>query len=190
MRTEPAKIYSIPAWLRGREFSGSFEAAGSSYKFTYAPTACKIENGKLSFLGRAIVVDGRGRAAIRNSVRAVLLAAQGGVGTPSFRMPSRLGEQIAGRPSSKFPEVESTGPEAFCGVMYLRVEGLDGRDLGINADLSGVQLNVRLAPGDATGRNLHRIYSSIVNLLYGERRDERAAHFLLIQLNRALAGRA
>jgi hypothetical protein len=182
MKTE--KIYSIPVWLRGREFSGSFEASGSSYKFTYAPTSCKIEDGKLVFLGRAIAVDQGGRATIRNSIKAVLMATQGGVGTPSFRMPSRLGEQIAMRPSLKLPEVESAGPEAFCGAMYLRLEGLD---LGINADLSGVQLNVRLAPGDAVGRNLHRIYSSMVNVLFGQRRDARAAQSLLNELNRALA---
>jgi hypothetical protein len=185
MKTE--KIHSIPVWLRGRDFSGSFEAAGSSYKFAYAPTACKIENGRLVFLGRAIVVDRGGRAAIRNSIKAVLMAAQSGVGTPSFRIPSRLGEQIAARPSSNLPEVESTGPEAFCGAMYLRLEGLDGRDLGIGADLGGVQLNVRLAPGDAAGRNLHRIYSSLVSVLFGERRNARAAQSLLDELNRALA---
>lgn len=87
------------------------------------------------------------------------------------------------------PEVDSTGPLSFCGVMYFQFEPLDGRALGVEADLTRVQLNARLAPGDETGRELHAVYSSLVGALNGEGRDARAAADLLEELNRSLAGK-
>ena len=93
------------------------------------------------------------------------------------------------RPSAEaltLPEVDSTGPFSFCGVMYFQFEPLDGRALGVDADLTRVQLNVRLAPGDEAGRDMHAVYSSLVAALNGEGRDARAAADLLEELNRSL----
>jgi hypothetical protein len=84
------------------------------------------------------------------------------------------------------PEIDSTGPFSFCGVMYFQFEPLDGRALGVEADLTRVQLNARLAPGDEAGRELHAVYSSLVAALNGEGRDARAAADLLEELNRSL----
>jgi hypothetical protein len=85
------------------------------------------------------------------------------------------------------PEVESTGPLSFCGAMYFHLEPLDGSALGVAADLGRVQLNVRLAPVDNSGRALQGVYSSIVDALYGKQADTRMASDAVGELNKALA---
>jgi hypothetical protein len=72
--------------------------------------------------------------------------------------------------------------------MYFQLEPLDGRALGVAADLSRVQLNVRLAPTDNTGRALHGIYSAIVEALYVKSVDRRLATDAVAELNKALEG--
>jgi hypothetical protein len=91
--------------------------------------------------------------------------------------------------AAALPEIDSTGPLSFCGVMYFQFEPLDGRALGVPADLTHVQLNARLAPGDESGRELHAVYSSLVAALAGDARDSHAASVALEELNRSLAGK-
>lgn len=84
------------------------------------------------------------------------------------------------------PMVDSTGPLSFVGVLYFNLSPLDGPTLGVPLDLSKVQLNLRLAPTDALGRDLQVIFSDVVAALYGDRTDERAANEQVQNLNRLL----
>ena len=219
-RAVPApKIHSVAASLKAGHFAGGFEAAGSTYKFSYAPASASLVDQKLELRGRLTVTNARGRSSSREGVRAVLIGTQGGIGTaPARRQVMSGGIQTgtlatsgqqqaaadtreAARPDPSkdprqgatadaqtpaLPEVDSTGPFSFCGVMYFQFEPLDGRALGVAADLTRVQLNARLAPGDDVGRERHAVYSSLVAALSGEGRDSRAAEASLEELNRSL----
>ncbi|HXG66577.1 MAG TPA: hypothetical protein VNO70_15865, partial [Blastocatellia bacterium] len=167
------KIHSIPAWLVKREFAGSFDLGGANYKFTFAPSKAEIADGKLQLTGRVTVTDPQGHPRVRDGVRARLAATQGAVfGAPPVR--PELTEVAAKRATAQatqgqtLPVTESTGPLSFTGVMYLHLDSLDGRLLGVNADLGRVQLNARLAPTDETALRLHGAYSAIVEALHGE----------------------
>lgn len=180
------KIHSMASSMTAGHFSGRFEAPGASaYSFTYAPERASLVDQKLELRGRLTVTGARGRSSSRDNVRAVLIGTQGGIGTaPTAAQTPAPAQTPAQTPA--LPEVDSTGPLSFCGVMYFQFEPLDGRALGVPADLSRVQLNARLAPGDEAGRNLHAVYSSLVASLNGEGRDARAAALALEELNRSL----
>jgi len=182
------KIHSMASSLKAGHFSGRFEAPGlraSTYSFTYAPAKAALVDQKLELRGRLTITQGRVRSSSREDVRAVLIGTQGGIGTaPAAAQTPAPAQTPAQTPA--LPEVDSTGPLSFCGVMYFQFEPLDGRALGVPADLSRVQLNARLAPGDEAGRGLHAVYSSLVSSLNGERRDARAAALALEELNRSL----
>ncbi|MCI0487750.1 MAG: hypothetical protein L0229_14250 [Blastocatellia bacterium] len=182
------RLHSIAGLLRGRHFSGSFDVAGASYKFAYAPSRAEIVEGKLQLEGRLTITDPQGRPRVRAPVKAKLLSMQGGIGSAPPRPPvagARRPDEAAGR-SDGLPIIESTGPLAFCGVMYFHFEPVNGPALGVAADLSRVQLNARLAPTEPTGRELHGLYSAIVDALYGEQVDRRAADALIGELNKTL----
>jgi hypothetical protein len=70
--------------------------------------------------------------------------------------------------------------------MYFHFEPLDRRAFGVGADLSRVQLNVRLAPTDDVARDLQGLYSSAVDALYGEKVNDRAAAAFIGEINRVL----
>jgi hypothetical protein len=72
--------------------------------------------------------------------------------------------------------------------MYFHLQPLDGRALGVAADLSRVQLNARLAPRTDTARALHTLYSAAVDAVYGDPPNEREAAAIIQELNKALAG--
>jgi hypothetical protein len=210
-----ARLYSIAAWPVERAFSGSFSVGGAEYKFTYAPSRAENVNNLLELTGRLTVTDARGRARVLDSVRASLANTQGGIGStptrrqiatqapPGAQTTSKEKQQVAGEtekragekegePSqaqkSSLPQTENTGPTSYCGVMYFHFEPMDARALRVPADLSKVQLNVRLAPLDDTARTLHGLYCYVVDALYGERTDERLAAAAIAELNRAFAG--
>ena len=84
------------------------------------------------------------------------------------------------------PEVEATGTLSFCGVMYLKLDSLNGRTLGVSADLRQVQLNVRFAPSNDNERELHGVYSSLIDALLGAPADQHAVALLLSELNALL----
>ncbi|MFP5262805.1 MAG: hypothetical protein ACLGJB_12950 [Blastocatellia bacterium] len=209
-----APLHSISAVLRQRDFAGRFEVAGADHRFVYVPSEAGLSDQKLQLRGRLEVTGPHGRKSAIDGVRALLVSAQGGVGVAPIRRQVLVGgvgastastsgqqQQVAGdRPAAEpkktdaadspklqpLPEVESTGPLSFCGAMYFRLEPLNGRALGVAADLTRVQLNVRLAPVDETGRELQGLYSSIVDALYGGRADAATASAVVAELNKLL----
>lgn len=207
-------LYSISAVLKQRDFVGSFEVAGAGYRFVYVPSEAGLSDQKLQLRGRLEITGPRDRKSARDAVRALLVSAQGGVGVAPITRQVMVGgvgastastsgqqQQIAGeKPAAEpkktdaadspklrpLPEVESTGPLSFCGAMYFHLEPLNGRSLGVAADLTRLQLNVRLVPVDERGRELQGLYSSMVDALYGKRADARTASAVLAELNKLL----
>lgn len=193
------KLHSVATLLKERRFDGNFEIAGSSYRVVYAPTKAQVAGERLLLKGRFLVTDSRGQTRARENVGALLASTQGGIGTAPTRSQALIGGVVPAAPavptpqqpsttSGGLPVVESTGPLSFCGVMYFLLEPLEGRQLGVPADLSRVQLNARLAPTDSEGRALHGIYSAIVEALYGKSVDTRLATLSIAELNKALEG--
>jgi hypothetical protein len=131
-------------------------------------------------------------------VRATLANTQGGIGTGPIRrqigatgsgaaetQPSEKTQQAQ---SSTPPVTENTGPTSYCGVLYFHFEPLDAGALGLRADLTKVQLNVRLESLDDTARALHGLYCYVVDALYGEPADEKLAAAAIQELNSVFAG--
>ncbi|HJQ26325.1 MAG TPA: hypothetical protein VKA60_20595 [Blastocatellia bacterium] len=206
------KIHSIAALQRERGFRGSFDVHGASYAFDYAPARAEVVEGKLQLVGRLTITGPNKQTHSRDDVRATLEATQGGVGaSPARRQLLAAGaqsdtaataeekQQLASdndkRPNEPakttrhgLPLTESAGSEAFCGAMYFRLEPLDSRALGVNADLSRVQLNARLAPTSDTEHALQDLFSAAVEALYGARVNGRLATAALAEINKLLAG--
>lgn len=213
-RTSGRRIYSIAAWPKQRTFFGSLSLGGKDYKFTYAPSRADAVNKRLQLTGQLTVTDSRNRARILNSVRATLANTQGGIGTGPIRrqiategptgaqITSQQKQQVAGEtedsPAEKqrerakspgaLPVTENTDGTSYCGVLYFHFEPLDAGALALTADLSKVQLNVRLEPLDDTARTLHGLYCHVVDALYGDRADEKLAVAVISELNRIFAG--
>ena len=214
-KTGKRRLYSIAAWPEQRAFVGKFSPGGADYKFSYAPSRAEAINKLLQLTGRLTVIDARGHAHALNSVRATLANTQGGVGTGPLRRQmiasdapigdqttSQQKQQVAGetekqagekqseqtRARGSLPVTENTGPTSYCGVLYFHFERLDARALGVTADLTKVQLNVRLEPLDDTARTLHGLYCYVVDSLYGERADEKLAAAAISELNGVFAG--
>lgn len=180
-----AKLHSIAAMLRGRSFSGRFDVGGVSHSFTYAPARAAIAGGKLQVTGNLSVINPKAstsRHDVRN-VRATLIASQGGIGAapPRRKLPAEIST-----PRPDLPIVESTGSLSFCGVLYFKLAPLNGRALGVPADMRQVQLNVRLAPVSDDERGLQAAFSSILDALYGKPVDAPAADVALGELNKLL----
>lgn len=182
------RLHSIAAMMRERSFAGRFDVAGVSYGFAYSPAKSKIVGGKLEVAGSLRVIDERPNARVPprdlREVSATLIAAQGGIGTAPLR------KQLPSDVSTAHPDlpvVESTGSLSFCGVLYFKFAPLDGRSLGVRADLSQLQLNVRLAPVNDAERGLQAAFSSVVDALYGKEVDGKAAETAVSELNKLLA---
>jgi hypothetical protein len=187
--TAQKQLYSIAGLLKGREFVGRFEVGDLSYQFTYSPARAELVAGKLQLRGRLAIADQQGRVRNRAEVLARLAGTQGGVGaSPIRRASSNERQAIKPEEAAKLPEVESSGPLAFTGVMYFHFEPLDGQSLGVAADLSRVQLNARLAPTDDTARKLHGLYSSLVEALYEKKPQKQVIEELLKGINKLLKG--
>jgi hypothetical protein len=206
-----AKVHSVHALLKERQFAGGFDVTGSNYKLAYEPARAEVAGGKLVLRGRLTIVDSKGRARASEQVRATLEGTQGGLGASPVRRQllaagAQTGtvatpeqkQQLAGEtdkkpdnqartPASMLPLTESTGPESFCGVMYFRLEPLDAGALGVAADISRLQLNARLAPDDDTARTLQDLYTSIVEALYGREVNERLAAAAITEINKLFA---
>lgn len=184
-----AKLHSIAAMMRGRSFAGRFDVAGAGYRFTYSPTKAAVADGKLQLTGGLRVVSERPNVRVSprdlRDVQATLVASQGGIGTapPRKKLPADISP-----PRSDLPIVESTGSLSFCGVLYFKLAPLDGRALGVPADMRQLQLNVRLAPVNDVERGLQGAFSSIVDALYGKPVDGGAAEAAVTELNKLLAG--
>jgi hypothetical protein len=179
-----ARIASIAAISRGRQFEGSFSVADKNYDFSYAPASGSIVGRRFQLVGRLSVKDSRGQTHSRDRVRATLVGTQGGIGTAPTRPGNPTSSATA---SSDLPDVESTGATSFCGVMYMHFEPLVGSALGVPADMGRLQLNARFAPVDDTERTLQVIYSSIVTALLGKQPNASAAGSAITELNAILA---
>src|SRR4030095_10624605 len=203
------RLFSIAAWPKQRAFVGNLSVGGTTYKFSYEPTRAEAINKLLQLTGQFTVTDPRGRARALKSVRATLANSQGGIGAGPIRRqmiaadapagtqtPSQQKQQVAGetekpageKQASSLPLTENTGPTSYCGVLYFHFEPLDATAIGVAADLTRVQLNVRLEPLDDTAKTLHGLYSYVVDPLYVKRTDERLAAAAISELNRVFAG--
>jgi hypothetical protein len=185
LESRAAQLHSIPAISRGRQFDGKFELSGAGYEVAFAPAKALVAGRRLQLQGRLTVTDARGQKRSRDNVRATLVGTQGGIGTTP---PRRQLHTSVATETPQPPEVESTGPTSFCGVMYIHFEPLAGNSLGVPADTTRVQLNVRFAPVNDSERALQGVYSTIVDALYRKQIDARAAADAVGELNTLLAG--
>ena len=182
------RLHSIAAMMRERTFAGSFDVAGVNYHFTYTPVKGVVAGNKLQLIGGLRVSGERTNVRVPQhelrDVRATLIAAQGGIGIAPLR------KQLPSDVSTAHPDlpvVESTGSLSFSGVLYFTIASLDGRALGVPADMREVQLNVRLAPVNDAERGLQGAFSSVVDALYGKEVDGNAAEAAVIELNKLLS---
>ena len=187
-RNAANKTHSIHVLPSGAGFAGKIEAGGSSYQFAFTPKAVASERGKLVLTGVVKVTLVGGRQRMANGVTATLLATQGSAtGPPS--VPRQFSESLKPplpAPSGSLPLTESTGHLGSVAVMYLRLSPLDGRALGVPADLSAVQLNARLYATSEIERDLHWLYSALVEATQGEHKNERLAAEYLNAINNIL----
>jgi hypothetical protein len=179
------KIHSIHVLPNGAGFVGKIKAGGSSYHFAFAPKTAASLNGKLVFTGVVKAQSSGGRARVANDVTATLLATQGSI-TGQPPMPRKFSESLKPplpAPSESLPLTDSTGHLGSVAAMYLRLSPLDGSALGVPADLSAVQLNVRLYATSEIERDLHWLYSALVEATQGEHKNERLAADYLDAIN-------
>jgi hypothetical protein len=173
--------------MRGRGFAGAFDIAGVSYSFTFSPATAAVVGRRLQLNGVLTVIDGRANGRVSphslSNVRATLIATQGGIGAAPTRTNLPVDISTA-RPD--LPAVESTGALSFCGVLYLKLSPIEGRALGVPADMNPLQLNVRLAPVNDAERTIQGIYSSIVDALFAKQANTEAAAEHVSQLNKLL----
>lgn len=204
----------MPVWMEQRALTGGFDLAGASYNLAFVVSRAEIANKQVQLRGRLTVTDARGRARSIDSAQATISAMQGGIGSAPLRrritaaqtgnvVTAQQKQQMAGENEKRagqkseepartqagdLPRTESTGPTSFCGVMYMHLEPMDSRALGIAADLSRVQLNARFAPKDSTAKTLHSLYTALVDAVYGEQVDEAEAAALIAEMNKVLKG--
>lgn len=206
------RLHSIAGMLEGKRFAGAFELNGSTYRFIYDPARAEVIDRRLRLRGTLTVRDARGRARSQENVGALLVATQGGVGAAPIRRQIMVGgvatgtaatsgqqQQAAGQGEGaarreqqgarSLPEVDSTGPFSFCGVMYFHLDRLNGAALGVSANLDRVQLNARLAPADEPGRDLQALYSTVADALYTGSPDDRLATATVGEINKQLTAR-
>lgn len=193
------KLHTITGLSIERAFEGSFELGNASYKFTYAPARGEAKDGKFYLRGKLSVTNPRGRTLHRDSVRCVYAGIQGGLGVGPARPLSGAGvsefekrrlastDPAPAQGERRLPLFDNNGPRSFAGVMYMIFDPMEGRALGVPADMSRVQLNVRFYTIDDTARTLHGIYSSIIDATEGPLADQAAAAALVDELNRKLA---
>ena len=190
-RNAANKIHSIHVLPNGSGFAGKIEAGGSSYQFAFTPKAAATANGKLVLTGDVKVKSPGGRERMASDITATLLATQGSITGPP-PMPRRFSESLKppspapGGPGESLPITDSTGHLGSVAVMYMRLSPLDGRALGVPADLSAVQLNARLYATSEIERDLHWLYSALVEATQGEHKNERLAVDYSDAINRIL----
>ena len=182
------KIHSIHVLPNGAGFAGKIDAGGSSYHFAFTPKTAASLNGKLVLTGVVKAQSSGGRQRVANDVTATLLATQGSITGPP-PMPRKFSESLKPPlpvPSGSLPLTDSTGHSGSVAAMYLRLSPLDGRALGVPADLSAVQLNARLYATSEIERDLHWLYSALVEATQGEHKNERLAADYLDAINNLL----
>jgi hypothetical protein len=187
--TNPLKVYSIHALPNGREFVGKIEIGKNNYQLTFTPQSAASVNGKLVLTGVIKVKAPVGRERAANGITATLLATQGSItGPPS--MPRQFSASLKppqSEQSSLLPITDWTGYHGSVAAMYLKLSPLDGRTLGIPADLSAVQLNARLFTQSEIERDLHWLYSALAETIYGASPNEQLTAEYIGALNRLIA---
>ncbi|MFN0123308.1 MAG: hypothetical protein ACKV2V_22625 [Blastocatellia bacterium] len=178
------RLYSIFAQMREASFAGRFETATGAYDFTYTPKTARLVKGKLELTGTLTVQSGSAPARTAANVRATLAAMQSGLGN----VPAAIQTRASGQPASgALPITEATDNLGYAGVLYFHLSPVNAKAIGVSADLSRAQLNVRLFPLSQTERDLVVLYSDIAAALYGKRPGQTAATEPLAQLNRAFS---
>jgi hypothetical protein len=187
-RKEAKKIHSIHVLPNGAGFAGKIKAGGLSHQFSFTPKTAATSNGKLVLTGVVEAQLASGRQRVANDVTATLLSTQGSITSPP-PIPRQFSESLKPplpTPSGSLPLTDSTGHLGSVAVMYLRLSPLDGSALGVPADLSAVQLNARLFATSEIERDLHWLYSALVEATQGEHKNERLAADYLDAINRIL----
>src|SRR5688572_29479097 len=187
-RNAANKIHSIHALPHGAGFAGKIEAGGSSFHFAFTPKNAAAANGKLVLTGAVKVQAPGGRQSVANDVTATLLATQGSITAPSPR-PRQFSDSLKpplAPPGGSLPLTDWTGHLGSVAVMYLRLSPLDGRALGIPADLSQTQLNARLYATSEIERDLHWLYSALLEATQGEHKNEQLTADYINAINRIL----
>lgn len=186
--TSVQKQHSIHVLPQGREFTGKIEVGRGNYQFTFTPKTAASVNGRLVLRGSVKVKTPAGRQSVAEGVTATLLATQGSITAPP-PMPRDFAPSL--KPpqpaiSASAPITDWTGHLGSVAVMYLKLSPLDGRALGAAVDLNSVQLNARMFPTSEIERDLHWLYSALVEAMGGESRDEQRASGYLAEINRIL----
>ena len=187
-RKAAKKIHSIHVLPNGVGFEGKVQAGGLSHQFSFTPKTAASSNGELVLTGDVKAQAPGGRQRVANDVTATLLATQGSITGPP-PMPRQFSESLkppSPTPSGSLPLTDSTGHLGSVAVMYLRLSPLDGSALGVPADLSAVQLNARLYATSEIERDLHWLYTALVEATQGEHKNERLAADYLDAINRIL----
>jgi hypothetical protein len=182
------KIHSIHVLPSGNGFAGKIEAGRSSYQFAFKPKSATSINGKLVLTGSVTVKTPTGRRQAADNVTATLLATQGSITGPP-PMPRRFSESLKPplpAPGGSLPLTDWTGHNGSVAVMYLKLAPLDGRALGVPADLSSVQLNARLYVTSEIERDLQWLYSALLEALQGEHKNEKLTTDYLGAINHIL----
>src|SRR5262245_25597975 len=182
------KLYSIHALPSGREFVGKIVIGRGNYQFTFAPISAAAVNGNLALTGAVKVKSPVGQQRLADGVTATLLATQGSITGPP-PIPRQFSESLKPplpAPSRSLPLTDWTGPTGSVAVMYLKLSPLDGRALGVPADLTAVQLNARLYATSETEHDLHWLYSALVQAMHGEQPNEQLTADYLGAINQIL----
>jgi hypothetical protein len=187
-RNAALKIHSIHVLPNGAGFAGRIEAGRSGYQFAFTPKTAAATEGRLVLTGDVKVKGRGGRERTAGEVTATLLATQGSITAPS-PMPGRFSESLKPplpAPDASLPLTDWTGHTGSIAVMYLKLSPLDGRALGVPADLSAVQLNARLYATSEIERDLHWLYSALLEATQGEHGNERLTTDYINAINRIL----
>ena len=172
----------------GAGFDGKIEAGGLSHQFSFTPKTAASSNGDLVLTGD-VKAQAPGRTAASGERRHGDTACDSRQQTGAPPMPRQFSESLkppSPTPSGSLPLTDSTGHLGSVAVMYLRMSPLDGSARGVPADLSAVQLNARLYATSEIERDLHWLYSALVEATQGEHKNERLAADYLDAINRIL----
>jgi hypothetical protein len=189
-RNAAPKIHSIHVLPNGAGFVGRIEA-GLSHQFAFMPKAASVANGRLVLTGAVNVKSPGGRRHMAGEVTATLLATQGSITGPP-PMPRQFSESLKPplpAPASadgSLPLTDWTGYSGSIAVMYFKLSPLDGHALGVPADLSAVQLNARLYATSEIERDLHWLYSALLEATQGEHKNEQLTMDYINAINRIL----
>ncbi len=179
------KLHSIHGLLIGREFTGEIEAGKAKHKYSFAPKSVAMVNGRIELNGQ-FTVNSAGRARKVENVKAKLLSTQGSLTAAPAPPPGATASMLGKRPTDGLPETDATDHRGIVGVIYFKLSRIDGRELGVTADMSEVQLNCRLNPGDNVARDLQFWFSVAVRAVHGESPDKDLATKSLTEINRIL----